>query len=194
MLQSADLGKYISFEVTPVAATGTTIGVPVESAKAGAIAAAQAATSDGGSGGSNITKATSVINTNTGSVTRNQLSNAAAAAKDGETVTIKSNETDEVTLPASGLDSLSGKNNSLTVVTENGTLIFNSKAVDAMGTQAADEDIKVIVEDVVKTALTEAQQTEVGDKTVYDLTVMSGGKLISNFNGGKVTVSIPYDL
>jgi hypothetical protein len=34
----------------------------------------------------------------------------------------------------------------------------------------------------------------VGDKTVYDLTVMSGGKLISNFDGGTVTVSIPYEL
>jgi len=146
-----------------------------------------------GSGGSNA-PATPVINTNTGSVTGNQLKNAADAAKDGGTVTIKSNETSEVTLPNSGFDSLSGKNNSLTVVTENGTLTFDSKSVAAIGTQATATDIKVIVDDVVKTTLTEEQQTKVGDKTVYDLSVMSGGKLISSFNGGKVNVSIPYEL
>ncbi|MBP1926907.1 hypothetical protein J2Z76_002779, partial [Sedimentibacter acidaminivorans] len=43
LLQAADLGKYISFEVTPVASTGTTTGVAVESAKVGAIITAQAA-------------------------------------------------------------------------------------------------------------------------------------------------------
>ena len=150
--------------------------------------------SSGGSSGSNSPKATPVIGTNTGRVTGSQLKDAADAAKDGGTVTVKSNETSEVTLPTSGLDSLSGKNNSLTVVTENGTLTFNSKAVDAMGTQATATDIKVIVDDVVKTTLTEDQQTKVGDKTVYDLSVMSGGKLISSFHGGKVNVSIPYEL
>ena len=146
-----------------------------------------------GSGGSS-TPATPVINTNTGSVTGNQLKNAAEAAKDGETVTIKSDKTSEVTFPASGLGSLTGNNNSLTVVTDNGTLTFDSKAVGSMGTQATATDIKVIVEDVVKTTLTEEQQAKVGNKTVYDLSVMSGGKLISSFNGGKVTVSIPYEL
>ncbi|MBP1924794.1 hypothetical protein J2Z76_000647 [Sedimentibacter acidaminivorans] len=82
----------------------------------------------------------------------------------------------------------------MTVVTDNGTLTFDSKAVAAMGTQAAATNIKVIVEDVVKTTLTGDQQAKVGDKNVYDLTVISGGKLISNFNGGNVYVSIPYEL
>jgi hypothetical protein len=150
--------------------------------------------SGGSSSSGSSSTSTTVINTNTGSVTGNQLNNAAGIAKDGETVTIKSNKTSEVSFPNSGLDSLTGKNNSLTVVTDNGTLIFNSKAVAAIGTQSTATDIKVIVDDVVKTTLTEDQQTKVGEKMVYDLTVMSGGKLISSFNGGKVNVSIPYEL
>lgn len=40
VLQSADEGKYISFEVTPVAATGTLQGTAVESALTGPVAAA----------------------------------------------------------------------------------------------------------------------------------------------------------
>ena len=43
VLQSADIGKYISFEVTPIAATGTLQGTAVESARVGAIAIAQVA-------------------------------------------------------------------------------------------------------------------------------------------------------
>ena len=176
------VGTYnetIQIEGTDSAATSVSVQFSVTSS------------SGSGSGGST---ATTVINTNTGSITGNQLNNAAGVAKNGETVTINSNKTSEVTFPTSGLDALTGNNNSLTVVTDNGTLTFNSKAVAAMGTQAAATNIKVIVEDVLKTTLTGEQQTKVGDKNVYDLTVISGGKLISNFNGGSVYVSIPYEL
>ncbi|HPF19077.1 MAG TPA: S-layer homology domain-containing protein [Bacillota bacterium] len=149
-------------------------------------------TSSSSGGGS--TPATTVINTNTGNVTGNQLNNAAKAAKDGEAVTIQSGKINEVTIPTSGFDALTGNNNSLTVVTDKGTLTFDSNAVTAMGAQATAADIIVLVEDVEKNTLTEEAQTKVGDKTVYDLSVMSGGKLISSFNGGTVTVSIPYEL
>ena len=166
-----------------IAATNVAIGAITEDPGSG---------SSGGSGG--VSTPTTVINTNTGSVTENQLKNAAGAAKTGDTVTIQSNRTNEVIFPASGLGSLAEKDNSLTVVTENGTLTFDSRAVSAMGAQATTTDIQVMVEDVDKSSLTEDQQVNVGDKRVYDLTVLSGGKLISNFEGGKVSVNIPYEL
>lgn len=151
-------------------------------------------TSGGGGGGSTSHTGSTTINTNTGSVTGTQMINAASAGTNGGTVTINSNRTSDVTFPTSGLDSLKGKDNSLTVVTEKGTLTFDSKAVNAMGSQASGEEIEVIVADADKTKLTDEQLGKVADKTVYDLTVMSGGKLISSFNGGKVNVSIPYVL
>ena len=43
VLKAADLGKYISFEVTPVAATGIAQGTPVESAWTGKVVPAEAA-------------------------------------------------------------------------------------------------------------------------------------------------------
>ena len=193
VLQAADLAKYISFEVTPIASSGALTGDAVESDMLGAITAADEGGSGGGSGGGGST-ATTVINTNTGSVTGNQLSNAAGAAKDGETITINSNQNNGVTFPASGLSLFSEKNNSLTVVTGNGTLTFDSKAVSSMGKQAAESDIEVFVEKVKKETLTDEQQAIVGNKSVYDLTVMSDKKLISNFNDGRVTVIIPYEL
>ncbi len=189
VLQAADLGKFISFEVTPIALTGTTTGFAAEGATVGPISAAP---TGGGSGGGST--ATTVINTNTGTVTGSQIDKAAGIAKQGDSVTIQSNQTSEVTFPASGLGSLIEKDNSLTVVTENGTLTFDGKAVSSMDTQATAADIEVIVKDVEKNALTQDQQTMVGDKSIYDLSVMSGGKLISNFGGGKITVSLPYEL
>lgn len=173
--QAGNMSAYTTTSTTTTAPTGTS------GSSSGTV----------GGGGSS---ATPIINTNTGSVTGDQLNTAAGAAKNGETVTINSNKTNEVTFPASGLGSLAGKDNSLTVVTEKGTLTFDSKAVSSMGTQATAEDIKVIVDNVEKVKLTEGQQEKVGDKEVYDLTVMSGGKLISSFNGGRVNVSIPYEL
>jgi hypothetical protein len=166
-----------------IAATNVEIGAITEDPGSG---------SSGGSGGGSTPS--TVISTNTGSVTENQLKNAAGAAKTGDTVTIQSNRTNEVIFPASGLGSLAEKDNSLTVVTENGTLAFDKNAVSAIGAQATATDIQVMVEDVDKSSLTEDQQVNVGDKRVYDLTVLSGGKLISNFEGGKVSVNIPYEL
>ena len=142
-----------------------------------------------GSGGS---AASTVINTNTGAVTEGQLNNAIGAAKDGGTVTINSPKTDEVVFPASGFDKLTEKANGLAIVTENGTLIFDSKAVKAMNDQASGKEIKLSMKEVEKATLTKEELAKVGDRKVYDLTVMSEGKLISSFDGGKVTVSIPY--
>jgi len=187
---------------SPVGAGPDATNTFIATVSAGSIAATNveigAITEDPGSGGSSGSGGgstpTTVINTNTGSVTENQLKNAAGAAKTGGTVTIQSNRTSEITFPASGLGSLAGKDNTLTVVTENGTLTFDSKAVSAMGAQATATDIQVMVEDVEKSSLTEDQQSKVGDKKVYDLTVLSGDELISSFDGGKVSVSIPYEL
>jgi hypothetical protein len=176
------------------AAVQSAVTTAIANAK-GASDARIAATSGGGSSGGSSNSGSSVINTNTGSVTGNQLNNAAGVAQSGGTVTINSNKNNEVIFPTSGLGSLSKNNNSLTIVTDNGTLTFDSKAVNSIGSEATAEDIKVIVENIVdKTKLTQEQQSKVADRAVYDFTVTSGGKLISNFNGGKVNVSIPYEL
>jgi hypothetical protein len=175
-----------------------TVSITATSMNAMSFTVTQVVNIEGGSGGAGgsggVSTPTTVINTNTGSVTENQLKNAAGAAKTGDTVTIQSNRTNEVTFPASGLGSLAEKDNTLTVVTENGTLTFDSRAVSAIGTQASATDIQVLVKDVEKSSLTEDQQANVGNKKVYDLTVLSGDKLISSFEGGKVSVNIPYEL
>ncbi len=71
VLQPGDLGKYISFEVTPVAATGTfTQGTAVESAWTGAVAPAEAAPTATGAA---ITGTLQVGETLTGSYTYSDI-------------------------------------------------------------------------------------------------------------------------
>jgi len=55
VVQAADTGKYISFEVTPVAATGTAQGTAVESEKSGPVTTSSSGGSGGGGGGSSST-------------------------------------------------------------------------------------------------------------------------------------------
>lgn len=52
VLQATLQGKYVSFEVTPVAATGTELGSPVQSRLTSAVAKAADSNSDGNTGGS----------------------------------------------------------------------------------------------------------------------------------------------
>ncbi|TBL71095.1 S-layer homology domain-containing protein [Paenibacillus thalictri] len=55
LLQAADLGTYISFEVTPVAATGTAMGTPTESARTSAVARPWTPSSSSGGGSPSAT-------------------------------------------------------------------------------------------------------------------------------------------
>ncbi|WP_312159810.1 S-layer homology domain-containing protein [Oscillibacter sp.] len=58
VLQVADTGKFISFEVTPVAATGIAQGTAVESAKSGPVTVASSGGSGGSGGGGSSTTTT----------------------------------------------------------------------------------------------------------------------------------------
>ena len=61
--------------------------------------------------------------------------------------------------------------------------------------QADGDHIIVSLESVDKgTKLTDEQKKAVGNKPVYDVTIASGDKQISTFNGGKVTIALPYIL
>ncbi len=72
------------------------------------------------------------------------------------------------------------------------TLTFDSKAVNGIA-QQAQTDITIHAGLADKGKLTAAQQAAVGENEVYDLSVISGGKAISEFNG-TVSVRLPYSL
>jgi len=79
---------------------------------------------------------------------------------------------------------------SLKVISNFSTMTFDQNAMKAISEMAIG-DIKITAAKVDASTLSQALQAQVGDRPVYDFTVTSGTKTISEFNG-KVTISVPY--
>ncbi|MEG6614274.1 S-layer homology domain-containing protein [Pseudoclostridium thermosuccinogenes] len=75
-----------------------------------------------------------------------------------------------------------------------GTIIFDSKAVDAINNSASDEDIIIRIEMVDKDSLDEEVQKKIGDRPVYNFTVNVGNREVSDFENGKAEIIVPYIL
>ncbi len=79
---------------------------------------------------------------------------------------------------------------SLTLSTTLGTIAFDQNAFSTLCSQA-EEDLKLAISKVEPAALSEEARRTVGDRSVFDFSVTSGGRTISRF-AGDVTVSVPY--
>ncbi len=69
---------------------------------------------------------------------------------------------------------------------------FDEEAVDTISDAVSEGNISMSITKVDKSSLTEEVRAKVGDRPVYNFTVKAGNSVISNFNGGYASVSIPY--
>ncbi|HWQ80457.1 MAG TPA: S-layer homology domain-containing protein [Anaerovoracaceae bacterium] len=101
-----------------------------------------------------------------------------------------------VELPKASLSSVaSGTDADLTVKTPVGNITIPNDVLASVASQASGSNIAISLESVNKeTALTAEQKEAAGADPVYDISILSGGKNISSFNGGSITVSLPYTL
>lgn len=83
-----------------------------------------------------------------------------------------------------------GKTDELTVSTPIAAITFDKEALDTIAGEAA-ADVKISVAKVGTDTLSQETKQLVGDRPVYNFSVTSGHKTISQF-GGNVTVSVPY--
>lgn len=74
-----------------------------------------------------------------------------------------------------------------------GEVAFDAAALDTVQKQAGDR-IVLSVAPAKSSALNARQKEVVGDAPVFDLTLKSGSKAITDFGSGLVTVSLPYTL
>ena len=82
----------------------------------------------------------------------------------------------------------------LMVETSIGKATISNEALSAILSQVKDNSVTISLEAVEKTTLTPEQQAKVEDKPVFDISITSGGKNISSFDGKNITVSLPYTL
>lgn len=133
------------------------------------------------------------VTASSGSVTTAQMEKAVDRADRGETITIEASSRSSVSLPSSGLQDAADNNNDVTVELKNGEVTLSPEALSAVAEQAG-TTVTLTVDPVDTDELNSRQQAAVGDAPVFDLTLKSGGKMITDFDGGLVTVAIPYEL
>lgn len=100
----------------------------------------------------------------------------------------------DVTLPVDSLSTLSENADAKLVLTSDVAQVsFDAAALAAIAGQA-DDEVVLSVAPVEADGLNDAQKTAVGDRPVFDLSLQSGDALVSDFQNGKVTVTLPYTL
>lgn len=123
-----------------------------------------------------------------------------AAAKQGEgtaaeveikvTAPAEAN-TVETSLPKTAVTAVADKKiDNLTVATPVASISFDKAAITTISKEAA-ADVKITVAKVDASGLSETAKVTVGDRPVFNFSVTSGDKTISQF-GGTVALSIPY--
>jgi hypothetical protein len=101
----------------------------------------------------------------------------------------------ELKIPIEAIKKVSdGTKADLKVVTGIGSMSFNAAAFSALSASANNGDICVSMRKLEREELEEGIRKVVGDRPVYDFSVRAGDTRISDFNGGKVEISVPYTL
>ncbi|MCR5083863.1 MAG: Ig-like domain-containing protein, partial [Parasporobacterium sp.] len=89
-----------------------------------------------------------------------------------------------------------GSENVLSLVFTNGTLSFDTTALSAITDQAGSDSIQFNLDDIQEDELDSTQQSTVADMNIintYDAYITCNGVRISDFEGGTVTVAIPFE-
>ena len=101
----------------------------------------------------------------------------------------------KVSLPAASLGTLAKADGSSLVITSNiAEVVLDHTALSALADNATGSTVTLDVAPVLSSTLTAAQQEIVGNAPVMDLTLVSNGAEIHDYNGGTLTISVPYVL
>ncbi|MDD4844378.1 MAG: S-layer homology domain-containing protein, partial [Anaerotignum sp.] len=86
------------------------------------------------------------------------------------------------------------KAETLSLVSEIGEITMNTETAASIVKQAGSGNVNMSIAPVDKEQLNEQQRGAVGDAPIYDISVTTQGNKISSFDGGTITVSLPYEL
>ena len=116
------------------------------------------------------------------------------AGSSDELVTLDASDVDDATelvIPAEAAEKLADAEKSLEVILPEGSVTLDETALAAAVRE--NEPLHIIVEDA-SDDLNERQKAVVGDRPVVDIRIVSGGEELSSFNGGVLTIRLPYTL
>ena len=181
-------------------------------------ASSGSATSGSTSGGASVTVPVSgedntvsvsvTISDDTATVSNADIETVLSETEETGTVTIDvsnvGTEITEAVIPAAMVEKITEAvtdvNNDadgLEVKLSTGTVTFDSAALEAISEQMTGSDLRLNLDSVGESTLSDTQQTATVDldvQAVYDVYMTSNGQRISDFKGGSATVAIGYAL
>ncbi len=143
-----------------------------------------------------------VTATLTNEAAANLINSAKAAENEGKKaiveIIVKSTsqtQAAEVTIPRDIFDRVAGETDArIKVNTDIGSITFDADVTENISGSTVTGDISIGIQKVDISALDEETRKMVGERPVYDFSVLAGGRPISSFGGGSAEISIPYIL
>lgn len=166
---------------TPATSGGTTtVEVKVETTSTGSTTIATVSQSDMNKAVSDVVKAAASAGTAPNLVVNVATSANATAVR--------------VNMPASSLKTLAQAEGATMSVTSNvASVALDSTSLASLANQATGT-VSLSVAPTAVSTLTSAQQQAVGNATVIDVSIAAGGKNITDFGGGTLSISVAYAL
>ena len=120
---------------------------------------------------------------------------------EGEDVVIDVTDTEEevssVVIGSETVDKIADAETSVEIKLPDATVSFDKTAIGSIGTQAGETAVTIVAKEVEDTTLTTEQKVALVEKevhTILNLEAFAGETKITEFGGGKVTVSVPFEL
>ncbi len=120
---------------------------------------------------------------------------------EGEDVVIDVTGTEEevtgAVIGAETVDKIADAETSVEIKLPDATVSFDATAIGTIAGAAADSAITIVAKEVEETTLTAEQQAALADlevSTILTLEVLAGETKISDFGGGKATITVPFEL
>ncbi len=121
--------------------------------------------------------------------------------EDGKDVVIDVTGTEEevtgAVIGAETVDKIADAETSVEIKLPDATVSFDSAAMGTIAGAAADSAITIVAKEVEETTLTAEQKAALADlevSTILTLEVLAGETKISDFGGGKATITVPFEL
>lgn len=120
---------------------------------------------------------------------------------EGEDVVIDVTDTEEevssVVIGSETVDKIADAETAVEIKLPDATVSFDATAIGSIGTQAGETAVTIVAKEVEDTTLTTEQKAALEEKEVcaiLNLEAYAGETKITEFGGGKVTVSVPFEL
>ena len=112
-------------------------------------------------------------------------------------VTGTTEKAESVIIPTQVVEKITEADTAVEIKLPDATVSFDKTAIGSIGTQAGTASVTIVAKEVEKAALNTEQKAALEEKevcAVLNLEAYAGQSKITEFGGGKVTISVPFEL